>query len=465
MVRRPRNAPLLATVALLLSTAPYAAPAAQSPATESPATESAAVSRTDTAACRATAEVRPATAVVGQQILYRVRIVRRQDVEKVDWVRGLSFPDFRTEWLPGHAEDTPMRYRGMTFVAREEDRALFPTRAGVFEIPQASLRCTIAGRGPDPARSEILRVPPVRVRIVNPPTEGRPNDFRGAVGPLWIQTSVGAPEIRLGESLSVSILVRGAGNLWDLPRPLADDTFDAEVFWRPPEIELEAGEQLYVRRYFRFDLVPHKVGPLLIPAVRVPFYDFRTGHYEVAAAEAISVNVLPRASGPDLEVRGAKPTHAARSDELGRARETEAGGDPSGWIATGALSLSCLAITLGAGALRRRRDWTPTREALIQAEEARAADDPKAEAAALSRALYGALAVTAPDLDTPSPETLRRSAAAQQNADLITAADALDALERARFSGDPNDGGKRDALAAVELLRARSRQRRWRTRR
>ena len=418
------------------------------------------LSRAEPSACRATAEVRPSAAVVGQQLLYRVRIVRRQDVEKVDWVRGLSFPGFRVEWLPGHAEDTQMQYRGMTFVARAEDRALFPTHAGVFEIPEASLRCTIRGRGPEPPRSEIVRVAPVRVRVVDPPTEGRPDDFAGAVGPLWIQTSVGAQEMHLGESISVSILVRGAANLWDLPRPLGAHAIDAELFWKPPGIDLEAGERLYLRRYFRFDIVPRKTGPLMIPAIRVPYYDSRTGHYEVAEAKAITLDVLPRAnaqhSGPSRT-----NTQQAQSDARKRsAAGTRVEGDSrfTGWIAAGALPLSFLAIAVTAGAVRRHRNWTATREALAEAEQAREANDARAEAAALSRALYAAVAVAAPNLDSPwpSPKTLREHAATVQDNDLVTAADAIDALDRARFRAQANAGQSNDARAAIHQLRTRS---------
>jgi hypothetical protein len=417
----------------------------------------------DTSACRVTAQALPNVAVVGQQILYRVRIVRRQDVDKVDWERGLSFPDFRAEWLPGHAEDTQMHYRGMTFVAREEDRALFATHAGVFEIPEASLRCTVRGRGPDPARSEIVRVPAVGVRVVEPPTQGRPNDFAGAVGPLWVQTSVGAQELHLGESLSVSILVRGAGNLWDLPSPLHDDDFDGEVFWRPAETELEAGEQLYLRRYFRFDLVPHEVGPLRIPAVRLPYYDHRVGHYAVAEAQAVTVDVVPRARGKDSSARrpGASPRSNAPDGGLERSAEaststTSEGGGSAIWFATGALSLSCLGIALATGALRRRRRWAPTREALAEADEAREARDERAEASALSRALYAAAAVVAPYIESPSPKMLREHARNDgPTGDLTAAADAIEALERERFSSDahPSATGTDDARAAIERLR------------
>ena len=428
------------------------------------------LARSDTSACRVTAEVQPKVAVVGQQILYRVRIVRRQDVDKVDWERGLSFPDFRAQWLPGRAEDTQTHHGGMTFVAREEERALFPTHAGVFEIPEASLRCTIRGRGPDPARSEIIRVPPVQVRIVPPPTQGRPDDFAGAVGPLWVQTSIGAQEIHLGESLSVSILLRGAGNLWDLPSPLREDAFDAEVFFRPSETDVEAGDQLYLRRYFRFDLVPHEIGPLRIPAVRLPYYDPRTGQYAVAEAASVTVNVLPRAGTDDSSARrpGASSLSGAPDDAPSRraAASSEAAsgdGGGAGWLAAGVLSVSCLGLALTIRARGRHRLWAPTQRALAEADTAREAKDARAEAAALSRALYAAVAAIAPDLESPSPKTLRERAREGGSATVVlgSAADAIEALERERFSAEAsaNATGCGDARTAVERLRNPSRHR------
>jgi hypothetical protein len=359
----------------------------------------------------------------------------------------------------------------MTFVAREEERALFPTHAGVFEIPEASLRCTIRGRGPDPARSEIIRVPPVQVRIVLPPTQGRPDDFAGAVGPLWVQTSIGAREIHLGESLSVSILLRGAGNLWDLPSPLREDAFDAEVFLRPSETDVEAGEQLYLRRYFRFDLVPHEIGPLRIPAVRLPYYDPRTGRYAVAEAASVTVNVLPREGADDSSARrpGVSSLGGAPDDAPGRraAASSEAtSGDKggAGWLAAGVLSVSCLGLAaLTIRARSRHHLWTPTQRALAEADTAREAKDARAEAAALSRALYAAVAAIAPDLESPSPKALRERAREGGSATAVlgSAAEAIEALERERFSAEAraNATGSNDARTAVERLRNHARHR------
>jgi hypothetical protein len=430
----------------------------------------------DTSVCRASAEVIPDVAIVGQQILYRVRIVRRQDVDKVTWERSLNFPNFRAEWLPGHAEDSQLHHSGMTFVAREEDRALFPMRAGRFEIPEASLRCTIRGRGPNAEYSEVLRVAPVQIRIVEPPASGRPDDFGGAVGPLSVQTSIGSQQIRLGESLAVSVLVRGTANLWDLPAPFHDDAFDAEVFHKQPEIDLEAGEQLYLRRYFRFDLVPREAGVLTIPSMRVPYYDHRKEHYSVSESKAVRISVLPRSSldagpnGPALAQRrglSAEGAAGSPSPANGDVESAGAGSEHADdasfttlqWGAVAGVGASGLAIALSVLGQRKRRRHAVTREALAEADEAHAEGDWKRENAALSRALYGALAVAAPDLDAPSPAALRERACDSGDRDLIAAADAIDALDRVRFSVEPSAPNDDDARAAIAGLQTRRRRR------
>ena len=122
-----------------------------------------------------------------------------------------------------------------------------------------------------------------------------------------------------------------------------------------------------------------------------------------------------------------------------------------GWVGTAALLLVCLSAAMIARALRRQRRWTPTRDALGEADRARDAKDWRGEAASLSRALYNALAVAAPEIESPSPRALREFG----DRELDEIADTIDALERARFSQGASAADGDDARAAVARLRAR----------
>jgi hypothetical protein len=317
--------------------------------------------------CAAEVGVEPEAALVGQQILYRVRILRREDVDRVDWVQPPVFPNLRAEWLPGRAEDTRATRDGARYRVREDQRALFAARPGRLEIPRFALRCGGAE----------IEVPGVRLEVHAPPERGRPADFAGLIGPLSVQTSAEPPAIALGESVRVSVLVRGDSNLWDLEVPFAGlEGAGLAVFAERPGLDLEAGERLYVRRSFRFDLVPREEGRLSVPEVRVPYYDAKARRYAVARGEPLSIEVGPRRA---QEVR-ALPEESGRGDGAPHAS------------AMPLLGLAAAAAALGAAAAariahRRRMARAEIDAALDVAARRRAARDAAGEAAALAKAL------------------------------------------------------------------------------
>ena len=85
-------------------------------------------------ACLTSLELEPSTAFVDQQVLYRLRILSREDVRTVEWLEPPAFPGLRAERLPGRAEAGRITRDGVTYRVREEHRALFPEHAGELAI-------------------------------------------------------------------------------------------------------------------------------------------------------------------------------------------------------------------------------------------------------------------------------------------------------------------------------------------
>jgi hypothetical protein len=208
-------------------------------------------------------------------------------VTSIEWLEPPAFAAARVEWLPGRP-DAALGPAGAR--AREEHRALFPERAGELSLGTARLRCR-AG-----AAELELSVPTAALRVRPLPAEGRPPDFSGVVGELSIERRADPTRIALGSSLRVALRLRGPGNLWDAPDPLPEDALSgaAELFRLSPEQELQRGERLLASVLFRYDLVPRSPGPLLLPALRIPYFDPRTGRYEAAQAPALRVEVLAK---------------------------------------------------------------------------------------------------------------------------------------------------------------------------
>jgi hypothetical protein len=388
--------------------------------------------------CSATASFEIDRATVGQQVLYRVRIASREDVTAVEWIEPPSFPGFRAEWLPGRPSTEPTVQGGVRYRAREERRALFPERPGALRVEAAGLRCRVATDAGE--RTFTASVPAAALRAVAPPAEERPPDFAGLIGRIALQTIVTPREVLLGQSVRVAVMLRGSGNLWDAPDPLAAID-DADVFPRRPQLTLETGTRLSVKRHFSYDVVPLRVGTLVIPAIRVPYFDPRAGHFATAVTDPVHVTVEPRAAGDET---------AAEEPDRGRAepvRPLPAAEAASGKRWWGAIGVALLAAGAGASMAARRHARARQSRATLEGMLAAAEGD---EAAALAGALRRALARRLPDAPSLTAEEI--AALPSLPAAALEAARLLAEAERARFDPTASPPSREAVARAMAKL-------------
>jgi hypothetical protein len=385
-------------------------------------------------------ELEPARAFAGEQVVWRARILRRDDVRQVDWGRPPAFPGFRVEALPSLASDTPEWREGRRYEGFEERRALFALHAGEIAIPAASLRCRPPGAGAEQEREVLL--PGARLEVRELPRPGRPTPFSGAVGALSVEASLAPGELALGGSARLSILVEGEADLFGLPPPFdpgASASADLEILEQPPELARDAGRRLRLRRWYRYDLVPRRAGRFELPPVEVDFFDPVGERYAVAAAPPLRLAVR--------EAAGAEPGRRAGAEAQPHGAPSRPG---TGIVA----SLAAAALAAGAAAFawrrraRRREPGRGARDALARAAAARSAGGCEAENAALARALRLALeAAGLPGARSGSSEEIL--AATAHDAELCAAAQLLVRLDRARFAGEADAAPGAEGVASV----------------
>jgi hypothetical protein len=238
--------------------------------------------------CLVSVELQPPRAWVGQQVHYRVHILRRRDVAAVEWETPLSFPTFRAEGLPIVASDSPVASEGETFLEFVDRRAIFPAHPGRLEIPAAALRCgTTDGE-------EIVSVPRQSLDVDALPADGQPADFGGLLGPVSVRAQLSARRIALGGTLRLAVLVEGPTNVWAAtsPRAALEAIPDVDVFEHPEQLARDAGRTLGLRRYWTFDLVPHSAGALRVPDLRFAYFDPVAARYAEAHAPGLAVEVV-----------------------------------------------------------------------------------------------------------------------------------------------------------------------------
>jgi hypothetical protein len=378
---------------------------------------------------------------VGQQVVLTVRIVRRGEVTRVDWIHPLGFPDFRSVRLPGRAEVRTVSGTGLELWAREERWALFASRTGLLQISKGQVRCTQASLTSAAPKSQILEVPPLKLEVVELPLRGRPDGYAGGIGPLTLRTQVDPAEITLGQSVRVSLLIRGGGDLWSLVSPVTAARWaeGVELFPSPPEIRTELGDRVFLRRFYRVDVVPRRAGTLVIPSFEVAFYDPESDRYGLASSSVVRVEVRPP---PDPMLERSADASSRRS-----ALSAEPGsGFAWRWVAGGLLLVVGVGISAALRRARRLARWSAVAEALSVAEATRELDS-RAEAAALARALRGALEIVGDDGANPSsqiPSSRDCDSPAREAVELLSRLDEL------RFSTDPDSP---DHQRVAEVLR------------
>jgi len=421
--------------------------------------------------CLASVEVVPSRAVVGQQVIYTARVLRRPDVGTVSWVQGLSFPSFRAEWLPGLSGHTRLRKQATSYLVYEERRALFPMRPGRLEIPVASLSCALYTPAGGERRSIAIQVPSSAVEVDEPPQAGRPHSWSGLVGPVELRLTAEPSAVALGDTVRVNVTLVGDGNLWAAPTPFGRAPFErdlAEVFARTPELAFDPGERLHLRRIFAFELVPRQPGRLLIPSYELSFFDPALQRFAISKTEPLVIPVETQGSQGDARDFGSD----RKRTEATRAPVSVEPGD--GAVSPFALGGLILAAASGAAfALRRHHAGAraPYRmsHALRAADQARRAGDHDAERHALVRAIRAGLehalcAQAEGSGARPMAGALSVNELAQRaegDPTLATAAEILLAEERARFANSNREFPAPDRLrAAAHALSHQPRARR-----
>jgi len=142
---------------------------------------------------------------------------------------------------------------------------------------------------------------PVAVEALPLPESGKPANFSGAVGRFQIQAEVDRREARVGESVSLTVLLSGAGNLQSASEPSMNIPNSFQSY--PPEKEDQhnmVGDEVQSSRKLKLILVPQQAGDFTIGPVTFSYFDPVTGAYQDASAQPITIRVNPGASGPTV---------------------------------------------------------------------------------------------------------------------------------------------------------------------
>lgn len=337
-----------------------------------------------------TAELSKQKVVVEEQTVYILKLYRRADVRDI----SLTLPEM--ESLTFTRLGNPGKYRsvhsGRPYEVLEVRYALVASKEGVYALEPARMNMTLVqsgGRSPfgglfnDPFFS-FDRGKPVGVSsesmeltVTRLPQAGRPVGFSGLVGQFEMESTLRPPEVKAGESSTLTVRVKGRGNVHLVPDMNLPPMDRIKVYADQPVLDVQPDEKgIAGEKTMKWALVPEKEGRTEIPPLSLTFYDTGTETYRTLKTPPRELSVLPgergteglkeaeekdRVSGPDKEEvaqigRDILPVHTAIKDFLKPAQLR-----PQGWAFWALLLIPCL-VYLGAfGFQRLRRKASVTR--------------------------------------------------------------------------------------------------------
>lgn len=337
---------------------------------------------------------------------------------------------------------------GARYVVLELSRALPPQDPGSLELPPPELVLAYASEFRDDGlrgRIPVDRVDasvfglPLELQVRPLPELGRPPGFTGAVGRFELEASASPSVVRLGESLALTVAIRGEGELDGFDAPRFEGLERFEILGR---VEQRGAD---VRRIV-YDLAPRDEFVERVPALEFSHFDpSPPGAYRTASSAPLDIEVLPGSP------RSPGPADSAAAPVPGADPDEDAGGSRAAGALIAVLASLFVVLTLRRRRRRTERGSSPGRGASMAALEAAltASDGDCAQAFSVflaARLGCAPPAVIAPDLR----RRLVRASVPEELAE--RAARFLELQVAARFGGEQTPDGKRQALElAAEL--------------
>lgn len=302
-------------------------PESTGPRTE-PAPPTAGAAPADPAAAEAaplfiTTEVDRQEAYVNEQVTLSFKLFRRLRISNLKYTPPPT-TGFVEESL-GEEKNYGQVREGVRYEISELSRAVFPINAGELTIGPAELKGEILvprqrrrtksfgfddsffedffGGGFAERQPFRLRSKPITLKVKPLPREGRPKAFRGAVGKFDLEVAAAPAQVRVGEPVTVTMKVRGIGNLDTVSVPVipTGDRFQTYA----PEIETRkalAGNRLGGEKIFKQVFIPRAEEVAEIPAATLSYFDPGQGTYRTLTSPPIPITVEASAGRETLRL-------------------------------------------------------------------------------------------------------------------------------------------------------------------
>ena len=280
-------------------------------------------------------------------------------VDLKQFTNNTSLPDF-TSFLQQKIDLNDVQlelenYNGRNYqTATIYSTLLYPQKSGDITIDPASFEAVLLV--PNQARSRsifddffnsyttatrTLRAPGTTIHVTPLPA-GKPASYAGGVGKFTMDTKLSSTDVKANEAITLTLTIRGAGNMKLLKTPAVDwpegfEQYDPKV---TNNFKTSTGGMSGTRT-IEYLAIPRAAGDYTLPAVRFGYFDTEKGQYQVLSSPEYTLHITRdpssnSASGPASNSYSGPMSSKEDIRELGSdiryisaARFTPATGNPS----------------------------------------------------------------------------------------------------------------------------------------
>lgn len=132
------------------------------------------------------------------------------------------------------------------------------------------------------------KVEPITVKPI--PEQGRPDNYRGAVGQYWISTEAKPTRVKVGDPITLHLVIEGNGPMDVVRAPPLELQTRLTSDFKVPDEPL-AGVVDGSRKVFTTTIRALRAGVREIPAIELSYFDPRAEKYVTTASQSIPIEV------------------------------------------------------------------------------------------------------------------------------------------------------------------------------
>lgn len=207
---------------------------------------------------------------------------------------------------------------GIIYNVLELRTALFPMMSGELVIAPAKVKCNLIIQqrrdrrntspdgffgdaffdgffGREQKRYPVERATgSITLKVKSLPEEGKPKEFKGAVGSYNMEVTTKAQQVKVGDPITLSMSVYGEGNIQTINEPVLVMSNENEFKLYPAESSTQITnreELIRGRKVFSKVIEPQMTNLKSTPAIVFSFFDPRAGQYKTISKEPMPIVV------------------------------------------------------------------------------------------------------------------------------------------------------------------------------